>query len=113
LHFGKLSLVVVASMLFVGIASATQLSSGRVQGQEAISPIVKSQLSVTDFARTSQSPAINKGMTAKPSGFVDGFVEKMENSKISFSPALVLFGFALGAIGWMGRKRKKRFLIKD
>ncbi|USG61296.1 hypothetical protein NBZ79_19240 [Sneathiella marina] len=105
--------VILTTMLHMGSVSAAPLSTGAAQTPDAANPAVQTQLNMTEYSEVAQAPMVKAVDSAGTKGVFSNMADDLSTGKIPFSPALILFGFALAAIGWMGRKRKKSFLVKD
>lgn len=105
--------VILAAMLQLSAAGAAPLSTGGAQKPDIAQPVVRTQLNMIEYSEVAQAPLVKTAGSVSPKGSMDGIADKISKSEISLSPALLLFGVALTAIGWMGRKRKKSFLVKD
>lgn len=105
--------VILTTMLHLSSVSAAPLSTGAAQTPDAVNPAVQTQLNMTEYSEVAQAPMVKAVDTASANGFLNDMANKFGLREIPFPPAFLLFGFALAAIGWMGRKRKKSFLVKD
>ncbi|MEH6548077.1 MAG: hypothetical protein V7701_16695 [Sneathiella sp.] len=101
------------TVLHLSSAGASPLSTGTAPASDAANPVVQTQLNMTEYTEVAQAPMVKVVNTGNTDNFLSAIADKFSKSENPLSTALILFGFALAAIGWMGRKEKKNYLVKD